>query len=797
MSQSFSLGEPAVPLQYIPHERIEPDDSWGINTSEDEGDGYFTESASERVMSTYSDTFDYEEAENIVAAWDSPTDDEGSRVIVPPLLPVPSTLAGSDDALCSVCKDLELSPDKFIIPDSEKTLRRDDFRSNDIHLGRVEDIKKKIHCPFCRLVLKALGPDVPDCEDDEPVTITVIWEVSGFRPIEDEFWHVPQIRFLRPFAQRQGGGTVNSGKLHMSPGITLLANDAPSTAKTSFVRLINDQIDIDIVQNWISICQRFHKGCCDGNPYIHDNELGDITTEIHSFRLIDVIDSCIVLPAEGCKYAALSYVWGIDPKTILRLLKENVDELQSPGSLEIVGNKERIPLTIRDAMEVTRKLGLRYLWVDSLCIVQDDDSKLGSKMEAIAKMGLVYGASDITLIAATGINAQAGIPGLRPGTRGREQLIEEISPGCRLGAKTLWQNYIWTGVYFDRGWTFQEREFSTRSLTFIGGQVVFRCKETSGWREDVVFEDYRGAYAAQTRHRDLYDPAKVWNMEALIRNYSTLSLTFEADIYHAFAAMIQYIQREFQVILYHGIPDRYFDWFLLWKPLKAQQRRTITPSWSWSAWKGEAVLDLHDWYSNNFAEVQKEIKERTWIHWYQREAHDSKACVFISAPDRDEDLEAMHARFPFDCSQKFPNPRTILDAPRYVEDTYNSKAGSGFLQFWTVSLTFRLDKPTRSDSPSRVIVFGQNDKELGTVPVQPEWETNHVPGQHEFIILCEGRDGTAYLHDKQIEDGWKYKMMLIEWHGDWAERIGISSIRKEDIFQSLGDGPTWKEIVLG
>jgi hypothetical protein len=183
-------------------------------------------------------------------------------------------------------------------------------------------------------------------------------------------------------------------------------------------------------------------------------EVEDPATEIPSFRVIDVIDNCITLAPEKCKYVALSYVWGlIDPKTILRTLKANVSDLQKPGGLLRPKYYQKMPQTVRDAMEVVRRLDLRYLWVDSLCIIQDDDEQGGSKMDAISKMDLVYGAAFLMIMVAGGKDAHAGIAGLNPGTRGNTQPIEEIGPGFRLAYKQTFQDYIADAVYFTRGWT--------------------------------------------------------------------------------------------------------------------------------------------------------------------------------------------------------------------------------------------------------------------------------------------------------------------------------------------------------
>jgi Heterokaryon incompatibility protein (HET) len=133
----------------------------------------------------------------------------------------------------------------------------------------------------------------------------------------------------------------------------------------------------------------------------------------------------------------------------LRTLRDNVEKLEEPGALKLPEFYDKIPWTIQDAIQTVRDIGLRYLWVDSLCIVQDDTS--GEKAEAISKMDLVYGAAFVTIVAATGDNADAGLPGVRPGTRGYRQPIEELMPSLRLAVKPVSANYMEDSVYKTRG----------------------------------------------------------------------------------------------------------------------------------------------------------------------------------------------------------------------------------------------------------------------------------------------------------------------------------------------------------
>lgn len=382
--------------------------------------------------------------------------EDAEPITVPVLLPVPASLARPNDSLCNTCTALELTPRRFVVLPGDSDAENNEPDDDNIKLGPVKDIKERsATCPFCRLVLKALSQDeVPDTEDGEAVVATMSWNTDGPNQDPEEPWdHIPQIRVLRPYARKESGELIDFENLNTFPEMTLLANDAPTPSKSFFARLINDQIDYSMVRNWLAMCHAGHGNFCNQSKML-DHEISDPATEIPSFRLIDVIDNCIVPAPHNSKYIALSYVWGnIDPSSTLRLLKANLEQLETPGSLLLKEHYEKIPQTIRDAIQVVRELHLRYIWADSLCIIQDDDGDKGSKYDAISKMDLVYGAAYLTIIAASGTDANAGLPGLRPGTRGIAQPVEEIAPGFRLVFKTKSGDYMSSSAYHTRGWT--------------------------------------------------------------------------------------------------------------------------------------------------------------------------------------------------------------------------------------------------------------------------------------------------------------------------------------------------------
>jgi hypothetical protein len=110
------------------------------------------------------------------------------------------------------------------------------------------------------------------------------------------------------------------------------------------------------------------------------------------------------------RYVALSYVWG-DPQ-VHQTTKANRAHLGHPGNLVEDGFVP--PRTVRDAMLLTEMIGVQYLWVDSLCIIQDDEE---FKIEQINAIDQIYNCATLTMIAAHDSNANAELPGVSQTTR--------------------------------------------------------------------------------------------------------------------------------------------------------------------------------------------------------------------------------------------------------------------------------------------------------------------------------------------------------------------------------------------
>jgi hypothetical protein len=204
-------------------------------------------------------------------------------------------------------------------------------------------------------------------------------------------------------------------------------------------RLVGDDIDMNVVKRFIERCQRLHGDHC-ASRSSHMSPTS--ARHLEEFVVIDVVSLCLrKLPADA-SYAALSYVWGDSNKPVT--LASNKAIFSEPQGLQV-----RLPQTVQDAMDVTKALGLQFIWIDSLCITQDGAEE---KQILIKHMDSIYANAAVTLVAATGNGADAGLSAWS-NKHGRDQHCMDLEPNFRLGVLPYYQRELLECKHASRAWT--------------------------------------------------------------------------------------------------------------------------------------------------------------------------------------------------------------------------------------------------------------------------------------------------------------------------------------------------------
>ncbi|KAH6677385.1 heterokaryon incompatibility protein-domain-containing protein [Halenospora varia] len=267
------------------------------------------------------------------------------------------------------------------------------------------------------------------------------------------------------------------------------------------------------------------------------------------------------------RYVALSYCWG--EGLPLKTTTTNILDLQKGIPWDT------IPSTIQDAITITRKFDIRYLWVDALCIIQD----LTEDWEAqCTRMSEVYGGSFFTIAAALSPNVDFGIPRRRPRLPVRTYndsttRIDSTHDGDPL---------------YKRGWAVQERILSQRVLVFASNQMFWECQSVRPSENGSIIH----VFHPRIKDEDFYfSNPTLWHQ--IVNEYSCRDLTFEGDKLPAIAGIARRIQHVLKDDYLAGCWKNTMILDLLWYRAYDSRINILTayraPSWSWACHDGEVL----------------------------------------------------------------------------------------------------------------------------------------------------------------------------------------------------------------
>lgn len=352
-------------------------------------------------------------------------------------------------------------------------------------------------------------------------------------------------------------------------------------------------VDWDYIRGWVRSCDGKHAW----TDIVDLSSIPMLTIDVHKM--------CVVpMPPGPVRYIALSYMWGKDQA--VKLKRDTYSLLTTRGAFSQATGLA-LSRTIRDAMRASKLLGSRYLWVDALCVIQDDPAHLRANMGAMDK---VYMGAWLTIVAAAGDDADGGLPGVYPDLpRAETQMAVEIpqddgrsvTVGNMLDSAKASLNF---STWDTRGWTYQERVLSRRLLSFTHAQAYFHCDRGCSCREDmypVTSPDEDGAGDSFNSGYELsfeYDDLFTLYASATAR-YTHRQLTKHTDKVNAFQGVLNHLAGPFQGPFFFGLPSTVFDAALLWEPAgRCKRMGAEFPSWSWAGWDGPVRYAMKDRMAN-------------------------------------------------------------------------------------------------------------------------------------------------------------------------------------------------------
>lgn len=319
--------------------------------------------------------------------------------------------------------------------------------------------------------------------------------------------------------------------------------------------------------------------------------------------------------AESGHWATLSHCWGktVTIKLTLATYKERIQGI----SMAV------LPENFRDAIIVTRVLGIRYLWIDSLCIIQDSTEDW---LQESAKMGEIYKNSLVTIAATNAKESTAGFLGKRQTEVRCDLQYEHMKLPVYIRPRIEWYGFAEiVGPLNQRAWVLQERLLAPRILHFGGQQIMWQCQtmtlaegycDTDSAPEaqipGTVENMLKKKFNADTEHsfdKESEFSTKAESGEAILHNsprrfnqmqddiygqwyhlieiYSRLKLTMGTDKLPAIAGIAQQIHLctgdTYLAGLWKSQIQQGLQWFCTRPSSMVKPPVPRAPSWSWAA----------------------------------------------------------------------------------------------------------------------------------------------------------------------------------------------------------------------
>jgi hypothetical protein len=290
------------------------------------------------------------------------------------------------------------------------------------------------------------------------------------------------------------------------------------------------------------------------------------------------------------RYAALSYCWGTSTPFTTQI-ESYEDRLQG-------FTLDDLPKTVRDAVVVTRTLGLQFLWVDALCIVQGDSRDWQRES---SKMDQIYGNASITIAATASNDTSDGCFVWRAAPLTNAVPIRSLcSNSDEVGTLFISQKLGTVDEILDRsplnnrGWCLQERVLSRRIVHFAQDQMYWECQKHCIAEDGTIIEDQNAPKRCLNFGKmGIQEPTfanvmRSWH--TIVTEYSMRDLSWSSDKLPAISGLAHQIARRTNAEYLAGLWRQDLPFGLLWQASHGKGTRVTdkwrAPSWSWASIDG-------------------------------------------------------------------------------------------------------------------------------------------------------------------------------------------------------------------
>ncbi|KAH7311451.1 heterokaryon incompatibility protein-domain-containing protein [Stachybotrys elegans] len=380
----------------------------------------------------------------------------------------------------------------------------------------------------------------------------------------------------------------NNPAVPTAPGAPTVGVALPRTMNTL------DPSCMEFARQCIRQCQNEHPRCA------------KLPTRYTPTRVLDlgendgsVIKLLCDSDASSAGWAALSHCWGTETKPPMLNAKNLQDWISGI-------DRSALPPTFSNAVDVCRALSIRYLWIDSICILQDDPKDW--EREA-TRMGDVYQHAELVIVGASSKGPEVPFLGPREDEWGTKTFHFETPFGDRLPLHVRkrrilaapldqghydppftdhWATWKQAGPLYSRGWCFQEAYLAGRALHFAPGSLIYQCKTHRRSQESMPPYSlvYPGTFEEVSDYRK-------WHL--LVKLYTARQLTFASDKLPAVSGLAVSMPQAGGSRYLAGLWSESLLVDLLWHvsptgnrsktPMAYPPSEHRAPSWSWASVK--------------------------------------------------------------------------------------------------------------------------------------------------------------------------------------------------------------------
>ncbi|KAK3400635.1 heterokaryon incompatibility protein-domain-containing protein [Sordaria brevicollis] len=503
---------------------------------------------------------------------------------------------GLDPASGNLCKICSSIPASFWSNESE---------SKRIKLQPLDSVRCEAMrgCQLCAMVLLHCIPDRPPGPGD----IEILRLKRNYDP--SEVSDSPSVFIFRQVSHLHASSSMDRDEWRYI-GYSLVPFPWSKLNRVGMGEHVDNFV---LMETWLDNCRDNHVQCSSHLKCYLPTRLLDLKafSDSDDIRLVETAQGVFGIDGQGPQYVTLSHCWGQPSRHPITTTKATLSEHMTRIPFE------KLSRTFQDAVKICLSLRQRYLWIDSLCIVQDDGEDWAREA---ALMALVYTHCYFTLAARSSHDSTGGCKMVADIQRSTELRFVDIDFFGRREDKLTFPDQrvrIFDGLIYDRdiaglghepldrrAWTLQERELSRRVISFSSHWLLWHCTELTAtsqqpW-ENVARTPWSNHWGQEDAKR-IFRNNGSWN--DIVEDYSSRSVSKEGDKLVALSGLARATQEFYPDATYvGGMWSALLPSSLVWKntPYAPQPERDlsqpvgceyIAPSWSWASVRSAVTFD--------------------------------------------------------------------------------------------------------------------------------------------------------------------------------------------------------------